>query len=118
MYKISDNFNFKIFNNLKVQQVCYSFNAITIFFQKDLFINLTGSFKLVTDENEQIVEICPVESDFGLIKLIEKKILLVKTDSDRSDLIFFFENNVILTIIGDVYYESCSVHIGQKRIII
>lgn len=125
MYTIPINFDLNTLRGSIIIQICFTANTITFFFEKAGsfekigFINTEGSFAfLQKGKRSYYEEICPVQHDYGLLKLLEKKVIRAYTDEKRNDLTLEFEENMSLELIGNEVYESYTININGERIII
>ena len=118
MYRIPDDFNLINIKNEVIIQIAFGLNFITLFFSKG-FIQFSGSFSFYDKgQKYDYEEVYPVQDDYNLLKLLEKKITQVITNEDRNVLILEFEDKIILKLIGSESYESYTLNIDGKEIII
>ena len=117
MYTLSKEYDLTRLQGAIVQQVCFAKNNISILLGNVGFITIEGRFTLFDDKgNEFRFEVYPVDKDFGLLNLLEQKIDKVVTNEERSDLIFTFDNEQVLVLIGDENYESYSIKVGNDEV--
>jgi len=119
MYKIPVDFNLDVLKGATINQISFGINLIVIFIEKVGFISIDGSFSFMFENNKTYYEeICPNKSDFGLLNLLEKKIVEIIVSEDRENLTLNFEDNVTLTLIGNKMYETYRLNFNGREIII
>jgi hypothetical protein len=118
MYTIPYDFDTKELQNEIVYQISFGLNYISLFIAKG-FIQFSGSFSFgIKSQIFEYDEIYPVQNDYGLLVLLEKKIKNVSINIDRTDLTLEFEEGYILNLIGSEEYESYIIQINDKELII
>ena len=119
MYTIPLESNIEKLKGNSVVQICYTVNSVSVFFENIGFIGIEGSF-LFTDGNKHVNvdDFFPLKEDWGLLHLLEKKLINIEIDSERTDLTLYFEENKSLTLFGNPQYESYSINIDGRRIIV
>ena len=114
MYTFSQEYDFTRLLQAIVQQVCFSKNNICLLLANIGFITIEGRFTLFDDNGNRFdFDLYPVDKDFGLLNLIEHKIVKAVTNYERSNLILNFDGGHILVLHGDENYESFSIRIGN-----
>ena len=119
MYQIPHDFEITTLRNEVISHIAFGLNVITIFFHKGLLIQFSGPFSIHYEgKTFSFEEVCPVSNDFGLLQLLEKKIIDVSINEARTTLSLTFETEVIVSLLSDEWYESFEIHINERRIII
>ena len=118
MYPIPKDINLQAFENLVVQQICFTANTIDLSFGNNNDIQINGGFAIKRKQQEEFkrFELYPVSYDMGLLELLEKKVLAIRPQNDN--LVIEFEDDYLLELINDKQYESFSIFIGGKRTIV
>ncbi len=118
MYKIPENFNVNALQGEVIFQISYGLNFITLFFSKG-FLQFEGKFVTIfKGHSQEYDEVYPVKNDFGLLQLLEQKIVDVNLSNGRNDLILLFENEFSLTLISNEAYESYTIRLNEEEIIV
>lgn len=116
MYKIPKDYNINAIIGETIVQIAFGLNFITLFFNRG-YIQLEGAFATTFDNNtHEYDEVYPVKNDFGLLQLLEHKIVQVNINSDRNIMILLFENDSSLKLIGNENYESYVINISGNEI--
>ncbi len=115
MYKIPENFNLECLKDSLITQITFGLNVIVLSYNNG-FIQITGRFSIFSSGKlKNHDEVFPVRSDFGLLEILEKKILDVSINNSREELSIEFENGVILYLIGQEFFESYVVNINGNE---
>jgi hypothetical protein len=95
--------------NKTISSVSYGLNVITLGFSNGN-IYFSGSF-MISFKNKRFLydEVFPVTNDFGLLELLEKRI--VKVNNIDDGICFSFENECSLELYCNEYYESFTLNI-------
>jgi hypothetical protein len=118
MYRIPESFNLSDIKDETISQIAFGLNFVTVFFNRG-FIQFSGSFVLHVDGKRfDYVEVYPVKNDFGLLKLLEKKIVKVFTNDERNDLTIEFDTGIILQLKSVGQYESYTLNIDGQEVIV
>jgi len=113
-----DHRDYSFLINETITQLLFGSNFISLIFENG-YIQINNGFSLKVQNVYSIHdEIFPINNDFGLLILLEKKIIEVKITSENSTLILFFENEIELSLFKDIMYESYEVFFKGDRIII
>lgn len=116
MYKIPKNYNVDNLKGERISQISFGINFISFFFSKG-YITMEGSFSTqIKHQTRDFAEIYPIKHDFGLLALLEQKIVFVDINDDRTVLTLSFENEFTLNLIGDENYESYTLKINNEEI--
>jgi hypothetical protein len=116
MYRIPENYNIDALIGETIFQIAFGLNFITLFFNGG-YIQLEGAFATTFDNNtREYDEVYPVKSDFGLLQLLEHKIVGVKVNSNRDVVSLLFENGSSLKLIGNENYESYVISLSNNEI--
>lgn len=120
MYKIPQTFDITKLQGRSVSGITFGLNIIHLSLDETFgSIEITGNFSIDNGHHTCIYEeIYPITDDMGLLKLLEKSITLITINESRDTLVITFEDNSILTLIGNEYYESYSIKIGRVEILI
>lgn len=116
MYSIPIDFNLSQLNGATVQQVCFAANVVSIMLDSSRYISFEGEFILTEQDGKaNKFEVYPIENDFGLLKLLEQKIIEISVD--KSDNLFLlFENQVSLSILASKDYEAYTIKTDDNLI--
>ena len=116
MYTIPRNFDISILKDKVLNQIAFGVNFITLFFNEG-FIQITGSFSFnYNGRQDNYDEVYPVKNDFGLLQILEKKIINVKLNDKRDKLEINFEDGAILCLVGNEMYESFTINFNKEII--
>jgi hypothetical protein len=118
MYGLPKDFDASIFVGHELTQICFTANTIDFAFGDDIAITLTSSFKHSSATNDwEHTESVPVSSS-TLMRLIGKRVTSADAVKDGT-LTLSFETKERLTFLDDSRdYESYSIRIGEKEIIV
>ena len=118
MYGLQQDFDATIFVGQELIQICFSANTVDFTFSGDILITLESSFIYrSTPTGADHREAVPVSSS-DLMHLIGHKIDSATATSDGT-LALIFDNGHALTFLDDsTDYESYSIRIGQREIIV
>lgn len=118
MYSIPNDITNTFLNNDAVKMICYNINQIYIHFESSISIAIEGQFILTKDGVEHLFDVYPVSFDHGLLALLENKVRSVNISNSRKNLEIEFENGAVLIILGSDDYESYTIKIDDRAIII
>jgi len=118
MYGLPATFDASEFIGKELLQICFTANTINLSFEDDIAITILGSFVYQTSANTRAEkQILPVASS-SLMCLAGKLVRLAEAQRDGT-LTLCFDNNHILTILDDSKaYESYSIRVGGREIIV
>ena len=75
-----------------------------------------GAFSILYDNKTySYQEIYPIDQDYNLLLLLDKKIMNIDISDTRDSLMILFENGMSLTLYSDANYESFEVNFNSKR---
>jgi len=118
MYKIPNDLEIVKLKNELISQVCFGLNHIILFFSKGS-IQISGSFSVcINGVTFSYLEVYPVNNDFGLLHLLEKRIVNVNIKDERTSLRLEFEGGIILNLKSNELYESFEINFDGRRVII
>ncbi len=118
MYRIPETFDGNCLVNEIISHITFGINFITLSINKG-FIQFSGSFafnskgKMVTQ-----AEVFPVENDYGLLIILEKKIIRAIVNVERNELEIEFEGNNKLLLSSNEFYESFHLKINELEFIV
>lgn len=118
MYKIPEEVQIEQFKDQVISEISFGLSYVKLFLDH-CYIQFSGQFSI--DNNGMQIdlnEVYPVNSDFGLLNVLEKKIIESKCNVERTILTLEIENNFTLTLFSDDNYESFEIIIDGKRIIV
>lgn len=119
MYSIPNDFKQEQLENATIEQIAFTANNISISLGLSRSITIEGAFVLEPiGEGKKIFEVCPVTQDFGLLALLEKRIVTAEINREVNSLIFLMENGTRLEILSSEFYESFTVRIGDFILIV
>lgn len=119
MYKIPEDYKFDELIGSFIPQIAFSANTITLFFEDAGLVTISGGISVIkNNEIIKIDEVYPVTNDHGLLSFIEKKIVNVEINNDRTCLKLNFEGGDSIELLSDEYYEAYTLDIsGQEAIV-
>jgi len=119
MYKLPEDINDDFLQGEVVKMVCFNLNQIYIHFQSSIQICIEGQYSLVNRKGEKIYfDVHPVLNDNGLLQILEKEVKGVEISKSRTDFSIQFQDGVLLEIIGNCLYESYSIKLNERTIIV
>jgi len=118
MYSIPENFDPEKLTSRVIEQISFTLNSVCLSIGRGDFICINNSFYLEERGINIFHEIFPVETDFGLLNLLEKKILRIEVSQNRKELLIFIENDSVLKLCNDDNYESYSIRLDNEDIIL
>ena len=123
MYTIPKNFNLDNLKEATISQVAFSLNTISLFFDISFenigFITIEGFFSFsYGNKKSYYEEIYPIKKDFGLLKLLGKKVIQIQINKKRDVVILEFEDKIILELMSNEMYESYTIDINGSQIIV
>lgn len=118
MYGLQLDFDATVFVGRELMQICFTANTVGFAFSDDLSITLVSSFvHCNASSDEARKQAVPVLSS-NLMHLIGHKVDSVSAAPDGT-LALVFDNGHSLTFLDDSQeYESYSIRIGDKEIIV
>jgi hypothetical protein len=120
MYSIPKDVDIKKLESATLIQICYSANTISLYFEEIGYVTTSGRFVITHNGIATYHEISsiPITEDFGILKLMGKKVFHVFADEKSKNLNIQFEDNFVLELINDACYESFIISIEGKVAII
>lgn len=116
MYKIPENFDISVLKDEVINQIAFGLNFITLFFNKG-FIQITGSFSFTfSGKQKNYNEVYPVVNDFGLLRILEKKVTNVSLNANRDVFIIKLEDGLTLCLKGNEMFESFMINVNGQEI--
>jgi hypothetical protein len=116
MYKIPETFDASALENETIFQIAFGLNYVSLYFNKGM-IQVSGSFSICYLEKQFTYdEVYPVENDFGLLRILEKKMVRLDISDDREELKIEFEGNTTLYLIANEMYESYLIVVNGNEI--
>lgn len=113
-----DHRDYSFLINEKITQLLFGINFVSLIFENG-YIQISNGFSLKVQNVLSIYdEIFPIINDFGLLILLEQRIIEVNITPESGTLILFFENEIELSLFKDIMYESYEVFFKGDRIII
>ena len=77
-----------------------------------------GSFSIIQNNRTHLYqEIYPVDQDYNLMPLLDKKITNTAISDAMDSLTILFENGTTLILYSDINYESFEVNFASERYI-
>jgi len=118
MYGLPKGFDASEFVGQELVQICFTANTISLAFDGDVLVTLLSSFGYSTTSNEvNRRETVPVSSS-DLMHLIGKSVRSASAEPDGT-LTLVFQDGATFTCLDDSReYESYSIHIGDREIIV
>jgi hypothetical protein len=118
MYKIAEDINLNSLKNLIISQISFGLNYILLSMD-DSSIQFSGPFLYKYNGMQfERDEVYPVNSDFGLLNLLEKEIEDIYCNDERTSLTIHFGDDFILCLKSNEMYESFEMNIDGKRVIV
>lgn len=119
MYLIPEDFDSMLLENSFITQISFSVNTISLFFEEIGYITIEGNFSFERKgQKMEYKDIFPIRSDFGLLNLLEKKLINLDIIDERSGLKLEFEDNMVVYLVGIDNYETFKINIKGKEIVI
>lgn len=118
MYSIPEDVNENFLEGAIVEMICFNISQIYIHFDNNVQIIIEGQYSLNAAGNESTFDVYPVTSDNRLLQLINKKVLRVQIGNARKNFLIKFEAEKTLEVVNSDYYESCTIKIGDRVIIL
>jgi hypothetical protein len=115
--QIPESFDPKILKEENLIMICINANQVNFHFDSQLSISVEYEISIEKDSQHQQFSVFYMKSDYGLLDLLENKIVDAYTDVERRDLRLKFANNTIITSIGHEFYESYSLSRNQDVIL-
>lgn len=118
MYQIPEAFDLGHLRGEILEQVVFSINCITLLFTSTK-IFVWGGFTLICDGHETCKdEVYPVNTDYGILKLLEKTVVDIHSNDSRTDLYISFTNECHLILKGSSQYESYEIIVNDEPFIV
>jgi hypothetical protein len=118
MYKIPKEIDVSTLKNEVVSQISFTLDHIFLSLNNSA-IQFSGPFIFKFNGIEWKQEdVFPVNSDFGLLNLLGKKVQEIFCNNERTDLNIEFEDNLFLKLESNNSYECFELNIDGKRIIV
>ena|ERR1700744_4257968 len=118
MYKLPDDITNIFLKDDVVKMICFNINQIYIHFESSIYITIDSRYILTQKGIDRPLDVYPVISDSGLLSLLEKKVKRISISDLRHDINIYFEDNLSIKLMGNLNYESYSITIKDRRIII
>lgn len=119
MYGLPKEFTGSDFFQCVVEQVCFSaFSAQIFFAERSIFITIFSSYRLDLDDSfkGEVVEIPVKES--ALMRLIGKQVASCEPQSDGTLRLIFSDSSVLEIFDDSDSYESYTIQIAGKTIVV
>ena len=118
MFGLPKDFNASVFVGQELIQICFTANTIHLTFDREVTITLLSSFVEKHGLNEMSRrETVPVLSS-GLMRLIGQKVSSASSESDGTLTLEFEDGNTLICLDDSPSYESYSIRVGDKEIIV
>ena len=118
MYGLPKDFNASIFVEHELVQICFTINTIHLYFDGEVSVTLLASFAYSPTLNEaSSIETVPVLSS-SLMQLIGKKVGSATAKVDGTLTIVFQDGASLVCLDDSLDYESYSIRIGEREIIV
>lgn len=117
MYSIPEDISEDFLKGATIEMICFNISQIYIHFSNKIQIIIEGQYSLRTVDDELVFDVYPVTSD-NLLHLIDKRVIDVQIDDVRQNLFIEFESESILGVLSSSSYESFTIKIGSRVIII
>lgn len=118
MYKFTSDFDYSLFVGQSIDEISFTKGTVLLIFQT-IKLQLSGSFGLkINNQQTDFDEIFPIESDFQLLKILDKKIVSYSVSNDLDKLELIFSDNIILTLNNNPKYECFDIYHNSNRYII
>ena len=115
MYEIPKEFDSQALIGKPIVQICYTINSVCLYWDGG-YIQIMGAFSILYDNKTySYQEIYPLDQDYNLLLLLDKKIMNIDISDTRDSLMILFENGMSLTLYSDANYESFEVNFNSKR---
>jgi hypothetical protein len=119
MYGRPANFDASIFLDASVEQICFSRNTITIYFDLGYLVTLEGAYEHRSAANPGSVERAAVPVlQSRLIELVGKAVMSAEIDAAGTFVLRFDDGQVLRCIDDSDKFESYRISCGDAEIII
>jgi hypothetical protein len=118
MYRLSEEIDICILEDQVLSQISFGINYIQLSFNNSS-IQFSGPFLFKSGEQKhERDEVFPINSDFGLLFLLEKKIQSVNSNEEKTSLTLKFDENLFLVLKSNEMYECFEINIAGTRVIV
>ena len=101
---------------MKVTEVCYAPDAITIHFDDVSFIEIKGYFALrIGKQRHEYYKLTPVNGDYGLLQLLGKEVAEVYLNGNRDSMAVEFTEGCRLELKGLMDEDMFTIHVGDRE---
>lgn len=122
MYKLDATFDHISLLDSIVVSVSYFVSEIRILFSnnsKYKEIVIFGSLCIeIKGEKRHFNEIYPINEDYGLLNIIDRKVTEVKINDSRTELSIFFGEHIVISIENDDFFETLHIRDGDGKTLI
>lgn len=119
MLPIPEDMDLSSLRESKVTEVCYATEDITIHFGADAYIAINGYFALrYGKQRHEYYKIAPIDTDYGLLKLLGAEVTEVYMGNNRDSLTIEFTDGNRLELMGHMIEDSYTIHIKDKEAIV
>lgn len=117
MYGLPEDFDPSTFMGAEVSAVCISTNTVQIHFDLDRLITLQGSFAHSVDSSHLNDLVVP-EGSTTLARLPGRVVVSASAQSGRDLRLDFDDGQVVVCVDDSTMYESYSINLGGREIIV
>ena len=118
MYGLQEDFDTTVFVGRELIQICFSANTINFAFSDDISITLASSFVYSNASNDVSRKQAVPVSSSSLMHLIGHRIDAATASSDGTLGLVFDDGHNLALLDDSKDYESYSIRIGDKEIIV
>ncbi len=116
MLPIPNDIEVESLREMKVTEVCYAPDAITIHFDDVSFIEIKGYFALrIGKQRHEYYKLTPVNGDYGLLQLLGKEVAEVYLNGNRDSMTLEFDEDCRLELKGHMAEDMYTIHIGDRE---
>jgi hypothetical protein len=118
MYGLTEDFDPTVFLGCQLTQICFTQNTIHFDFSGDVSVTLESSFLYCSDADDSVCrQIVPVSSS-NLMHLLGSSVDSATAEPDGTLLLGFGEGRTLAFLDDSKEYESYSIRIGTRVIIV
>lgn len=119
MLPIPHNIDIDSLREQKVSEVCYTSKGVTLHFGNDAHICINGYFAFRKGkQRHEFYRIQPVDSDYGLLSLLEAEVSEVYMSDKRDALTIEFTNDCRIELMGHMVDDTYTIHIHDNEAIV
>lgn len=119
MLPIPEDMDLSSLRERKVTDVCYNTNGVTVHFEREAYIVINGYFAFRHGkQRHEYYKIAPVDTDYGLLKLLDAEVQEVFMGNNRDTVTIEFDGGLRLELMGHKIEDSYTIHISDKEAVV